>query len=195
MKVAILDYEAGNLRSVQNAFRKLGAEACIITKESEIKDADGLVVPGVGSFSRVRNIAGMKSAVLKFAREKPFLGICLGMQILFEGSEESREKGLGIFKGKLGKLKAEKVPQMGWNTLEKVGESPLLEGIGEKDYFYFVHSYAVKKSAEAIAITEYGEKFVSAVGKGNIYGVQFHPEKSGEKGLAILKNFLALCRR
>lgn len=198
MKIAVIDYQAGNLRSVENAFRKLGAEVVVTSRGSDISSSDAVVLPGVGSFSQVKELSGMREEISAAVKEKPFLGICLGMQLLFEGSAESKDMGFGVFSGKLTRIKAKKVPHIGWNTLEFTAagkESPLFEGLKNEDYFYFDHSFAVKKSDAAIGMTDYGEKFVSAVGKGNLFGLQFHPEKSGESGLTILKNFLSLCKR
>ncbi|VVB65927.1 Pyridoxal 5'-phosphate synthase subunit PdxT [Candidatus Gugararchaeum adminiculabundum] len=191
-KIAVVDYEAGNLKSITKALLKLGADAKITKNAREIEAADAVVLPGVGSYARMRGMKGIEAAVKKAAQEKPFLGICLGMQLLFEESEESKEKGFGLMKGKLEKLKGKvKIPHMGWNNLKIVDrKNPLLKGISEEDYFYFVHSYAVLKSREEIARCEYGNGFVAAVARGKMFGVQFHPEKSGEKGLRILQNFL-----
>lgn len=199
MKVAVIDYQAGNLRSVENAFRKIGAEVVVTSTDAKaISSADAVVLPGVGSFSQMKELASLEDAIRNAAKEKPFLGICLGMQLLFEGSAESKDKGFGVLSGKLARIKAPKVPHIGWNTLEFTSagkKSPLFAGLKDNDYFYFDHSFAVKKSDAAIGMTEYGEKFVSAVGKGNLFGLQFHPEKSGESGLSILRNFLSLCKR
>ncbi len=194
MEIGIIDYNAGNLKSVQNAFSKLGVETRIVSEAEGLGKVDGIVLPGVGSFSRSKNLDEMREELLERMEEKPFLGICLGMQLLFEASTESPDKGLGVFRGTLVKLNAPKVPHMGWNNLEIDKKTPLLEGIDENDRFYFVHSYAVMESEKAIALTEYCERFVSAVGEKNVYGLQFHPEKSGEKGLKILENFVSVCK-
>jgi glutamine amidotransferase len=197
--IAVVDYGMGNLRSVQKAFEFLGYEAKITSDKSGIKDASHVVVPGVGAFrDAMENLGrcGLTEEILKAARSgKPFLGICLGMQILFDkGREFGEYEGLGLIPGEVVPFDVcdLKVPHMGWNTVVPF-ENPLI-GPGEEKYVYFVHSYhpANVPKENILAVTEYGYPFVSAVMKGNIFGLQFHPEKSGDTGLAILKNFAEL---
>ncbi|MEK7539800.1 MAG: imidazole glycerol phosphate synthase subunit HisH [Patescibacteria group bacterium] len=190
--IAIVDYGSGNLGSLKKAFDYLGADSKIISSPKEISGADKIVLPGVGSFGymmeqlRKKKIdCAIKGGILS---RKPFLGICLGMQGLFEESEESAgAKGLGIFTGKIVKFKRGKVPQIGWNKVKPKPESILQEG-----YFYFVNSYyAVPQNPEIVeATTDYFGDFASAVRFENITGVQFHPEKSGKAGLSFLKRWI-----
>lgn len=201
-KIAILDYGMGNLRSVQKAFECMGARALLSDDKSEIESSDALVVPGVGAFDDcVINIkrSGLDESIACFiASGRPFFGICLGYQVLFEGSEEGKEKGLGILKGNVVRFRsAEKIPHMGWNTLElsdKGSKCPLFKGIKTGDFFYFVHSYYVDAADKEYVSswTEYGERFASSVFAGNIFACQFHPEKSQDNGLKIVKNFIGM---
>ena len=196
--LAIIDYGMGNLHSVQKAFIKLGCEVEITRQPSVLLRANKVVLPGVGAFGDAMNNLkqyGLLEVLRQIvARETPLLGICLGLQLLFDESEEAPGvKGLGIISGKIKKIQAPgcKVPHMGWNSLEFLTPSPLFTGLAANSYVYFVHSYhAVPHDAKMItAITSYGEQQTAAVGFGNVQGVQFHPEKSGEVGLQILKNF------
>lgn len=195
--ISIVDYGAGNLKSVQNAFGFLGVRAELVSGAKGIEQAEKLVFPGVGNFGEAmarlqRN--GMDCAIREFiASGKPFLGICLGMQLLFEESGESAgTEGLGAFKGKVRRFagKGIKVPQVGWNSIRVSGKSKLLRGQGGR-MVYFINSYYTEPADCKIvaATTEYGKRFCSAIEKGNVFGVQFHPEKSGEAGLRILRNF------
>ena len=197
--IAIIDYNAGNLQSVYKAFKHIGCE-CVITRDrGAIMNADGAVLPGVGSFGDTAdtlNRYGIKQVAVDFINSgKPFLGICLGLQLLFPDSEESPgAEGLGVFGGKILRIpNAEglKIPHMGWNSLSVNPDSRLLKGIGENPYVYFVHSYYLDAADKSIvaATAEYGVTIDAAVEKGNVFATQFHPEKSGETGLAILKNF------
>ncbi len=191
--VAVVDAGAGNLESVRKALEACGAEAKIVRSVRGMEEADALVLPGVGSFSCVNKIGSLREAIIECAREKPLLGICLGMQFLFEGSEEAEGEGLGIFKGRVRKIGGGvKLPQIGWNGIEKMKECELLGGIPDESYFYFANSYAVRPEDEGVvaAVTNYGEVFPSVIARGNVFGVQFHPEKSGEVGLRVLKNFI-----
>ncbi|MDH5543259.1 MAG: imidazole glycerol phosphate synthase subunit HisH [Nitrospinota bacterium] len=198
--IAIVDYEMGNLRSVQKGFEKVGAEAIITRDISVIESASGVVLPGVGAFTVcMENLEkyGLITPIKSFIESgKPFLGICLGLQLLFEESVEFGNcKGLGLIKGKVRKFPADemKVPHMGWNSVDISRDSRLLEGIHDGTYFYFVHSYYVDPEEDvSIATTDYGFNFVSAVEKGNIFATQFHPEKSQAEGLKILENFAGL---
>ncbi len=195
--IAIVDYGMGNLRSVENALDFLGIQSIITSDKETILNSDGIILPGVGAFpDAIDNIkeAGLDK-VLKEAvnKGKPLLGICLGMQLLFEESDEVKlSKGLGFLKGRIEKLNIDlKVPHMGWNSLNMEKESPILNGIKKGSHVYFVHSYYAVTGEEGIlnAYADYGVKVPGVVSKGNVYGIQFHPEKSGEIGLRMLKNF------
>lgn len=196
--IAIIDYGMGNLRSVQKGFARVGYQAEIVQDPAALETAPAVVLPGVGAFAdAMENLrrAGMIEAIHRAVEAgKPFLGICLGQQLLFESSEEfGTTKGLGIFPGTVKRFPAGalKVPHMGWNQVEIQRPSPLLEGISEGSAFYFVHSYYVKPTDPnlALTLTEYGQKFASVVGRDNVFGIQFHPEKSSTLGLRILENF------
>ena len=196
----IIDYGAGNLFSVCNALNYLGCESQISSDKNDIIGADRLILPGVGAFGdamdKLRD-SGLIDVIKQEAVKKPFLGICLGMQLLFEESHEfGSHEGLGLIPGTV-KLMEPKgdlaIPQMGWNSLEFNNSCPLLKGISEDAYVYFVHSYAaVCPDAYVSAYTDYGGKVTALVSSGTVFGAQFHPEKSGETGLAILKNFTEL---
>ncbi|MBN2122591.1 imidazole glycerol phosphate synthase subunit HisH [Candidatus Micrarchaeota archaeon] len=201
MGICIIDYGAGNAVNVRNAFAKLGVSAEVSAEAEDWENADGLVFPGVGSFgAAMRNIGG-KDAVLREAvleRRMPFLGICLGMQLLLESSEESSGvRGLGVVGGSVKRFGIGlPVPHMGWNSVEAVGNCPLFEGL-DGMYAYFVHSYYCVPADSALvsAKTEYGVEFASSIWKDNLFATQFHPEKSGEKGLALLGNFIREVRK
>jgi glutamine amidotransferase len=193
-KAVIFDYGVGNLLSLKTALEKAGLTASIATKLQELAKADAIALPGVGNFSAAATKLGAIKETLtnKIAEGTPLLGICLGLQLFFEESEEGPGDGLALFKGKNVRLPSTvKVPHMGWNTLSMVKPNELFEGIAEGSYVYFVHSlYPVPKDKAIVCTTtEYGKTFTSAVASKNIYGTQFHPEKSGEIGLKILKNF------
>lgn len=198
--IAIIDYGAGNIQSVSKALRHIGCDCFITNKKDEILSADGAVLPGVGSFGDTvdsLNKYGIKDAVTEFINSgKPFLGICLGLQLLFPGSEESEgAEGLGIFDGTITKIpngEGLKIPHMGWNSLKITKGSRLFKGIEENPYVYFVHSYFLNAADKSIvaAQTEYGVTIDAAVESGNVFATQFHPEKSGSTGLKILKNFV-----
>ncbi len=202
--IAILDYQAGNLASVKRALDHLGFECFITSDPEKVLKASRLIFPGVGAAgSAMANLKrfGLDEVLREFFRlGRPMLGICLGIQIIFEESEEDGVKGLGLLRGKVVRfpqplygVKGErlKVPHMGWNRVKKVKEHPLFEGIDEEHEFYFVHSFfPVPEEREVIiGVTEYGVEFVSAVAKFNLWAVQFHPEKSGRPGLRMLENF------
>jgi len=196
--IAVIDYGMGNLRSVEKGFQKVGVEVRVTNSPADLKEADGVVLPGVGAFRDcINELRGLNltGALLEAIEEgKPYLGICLGLQVLFSESEEfGRCRGLNLFRGKVPRFPESslKVPQMGWNQLNIKKDSPLLSGVPDRSYFYFVHSYYVAPEDESIIMTttDYGIEFVSAVQKDNIYAVQFHPEKSQEPGLRILRNF------
>ena len=196
----IFDYGVGNLLSLKTALEKAGLSVTIGTTSADLASADAIALPGVGSFTAALTKLDTVKEILqtKVSEGTPLLGICLGMQLFFESSEEGPGAGLAFFKGNVATLpKTVKVPHMGWNTLNIVKPNELLDGIAEGTYVYFVHSlYPVPKDpAIIITKTEYGTTFTSAVAKGNIYGTQFHPEKSGDVGLKILKNFANLVVR
>ena len=202
--IAIIDYGVGNLFSVEKAFSAIGEEVKVTGEAEDLQAADKLVLPGVGAFGDcMKNLeaTGLIPVILEqIENKKPLLGICVGLQILFEGSEESPNvKGLGIFKGMVRRINAPqlKIPHMGWNAVlmqnSELGmRNCLFDGLKEKPFFYFVHSYhAVPKNRNLIiATTDYGEILTAAVAHDNIYATQFHPEKSGDVGLHILKNFV-----
>lgn len=198
--IAIIDYGAGNLFSVRNALNYLKLENKITSDKEEIVNADRIILPGVGAFGDAMeklNRSGLVDTVKAEAEKKPFLGICLGMQLLFEKSCEFGEfDGLGLIKGSVKLMKPEgnlSVPQMGWNAMEYNKTCPLLKGIQEGKYVYFVHSYAADCAKDDVyAYADYGGKVPALVGNGTVYGAQFHPEKSGEIGLDILRNFAEL---
>lgn len=195
--IAIVDYGMGNLRSVQKGFEKAGWAAAVVKDASEISMAAGVVLPGVGAFANaMENLknAGLVGAILQsMASGKPFLGICLGVQLLFEASEEwGWTAGLGILPGTVRRLpESLKVPHMGWNQVFYRKECPLMKGIKEGSYFYFVHSYYTdaQNDDQIYGVSEYAINFACIVGKENIFGIQFHPEKSSAAGLQILHNF------
>jgi len=198
-RIVIIDYGMGNLRNVQKGFEWIGFEAKVTRNKKEIQKASAIVLPGVGAFGDCMNNLGKYGLtdllVQSIERGKPYLGICLGLQILFSESEEfGSRKGLNLIKGKVTKFKSDpeyKVPHMGWNTVEMEHEVPMLKGIENGDFFYFVHSYYVvpEEMKWVSTWTHYGKPFASSVWKENIFGTQFHPEKSQQKGLKILENF------
>ena len=205
--VAIIDYGVGNLFSLKSSFARIGEEAVVTADPAVIAAADHVILPGVGAFgdaTRKLGDSGMADVVLsEAAKGKPLMGICLGMQLLFEKSYEYGEHaGLGLLKGSVvpmaGRLPKElKIPQIGWNALHFCGEeSPILRNTKDGDYVYFVHSFFAEGCEDSlIATTDYGEELTAAVGKGNVFGCQFHPEKSGAVGLGILKAFCELGKR
>ncbi|MGG3561099.1 imidazole glycerol phosphate synthase subunit HisH [Neobacillus rhizosphaerae] len=199
--IGIVDYGMGNLFSVSKALERLGAEYFISADHSELLTADGLIIPGVGSFRDAMERLQVNTIKEYAATGKPLLGICLGMQLLFESSEENGlTEGLGLLPGSVHRFPGQspggesyKVPHMGWNKLEFVNNSPLTKNL-EEDYVYFVHSYFVdaKNSDVLIAKADYHEQVSAVVGKDNIMGMQFHPEKSSKLGMALLNNFLQM---
>ncbi|MCW4004449.1 MAG: imidazole glycerol phosphate synthase subunit HisH [Candidatus Bathyarchaeota archaeon] len=193
-KAAIFDYGVGNLLSLKIALEKAGLNATIATTAKELKEADAIALPGVGNFSAAATkLDAVKETLQNKVKEgTPLLGICLGLQLFFETSQEGPGNGLAFFEGKCVQLPSTvKVPHMGWNTLNIIKQNELLDGIADASYVYFVHSlYPVPKDKSIICTTtEYGAVFTSTVVSKNIYGTQFHPEKSGDIGLAMLKNF------
>lgn len=193
MKVVIIDYGAGNIKSIQFAFKRLGVEAVLSHNIDEIKAADRIIFPGVGEASSAMNMLTASGlAPLIPSLKQPVLGICLGMQLMCNFSEEGNTRGLGIFNVDVKRFsKAVKVPQMGWNGITDL-KSPLFKGIKDQEFMYLVHSFYAEQCAESIATTTYEVPYASALQKDNFYGVQFHPEKSGVEGAQILKNFLDL---
>jgi glutamine amidotransferase len=203
--IALIDYGSGNLRSVHKALLKVGADVRIVKQPAELADARAVVLPGVGAFDDCMHALdrqGMLEASRKFIQSgKPFLGICVGYQALFEKSEEfnSCAAGLGIFRGKVVRFSERnglKIPQIGWNQIQVArADCPLLRGISSGSYFYFVHSFFPQPADKSIVATqtEYGETFASAVWKDNVFATQFHPEKSQKAGLQLLKNFKEIC--
>ena len=202
--IAIIDYDAGNIKSVEKALTFLGEEARVTRDREEILSADGVILPGVGNFGdAMGNLVryGMVPVIEETVqRQVPFLGICVGLQLLFEGSEESPGvKGLGLLPGMIRKIPASgglKIPHMGWNSLTFPFRGRLFEGLDGEPYVYFVHSYYLDCADRSLvcARTSYGVEIDAAVEKGLLFATQFHPEKSSEVGLTILKNFAALTR-
>ena len=193
---AIVDYGVGNLKSIANALGYLGLSSEITGQSDGLERADALILPGVGAFpdaaDKLRQ-TGLDKAVLAQAAKKPVLGICLGMQLLFDEGEEVRPcQGLGLVSGTVRRIATElKLPHIGWNSLTFPNPSPLFKGVEPGSYVYFVHTFCALPAhpADVLALTDYGVPVTAAVGRGNVYGCQFHPEKSGEAGLQILRNF------
>lgn len=200
--IAVVDYGAGNLFSVLNALEYLKIPAKLTADGAALQQADAIILPGVGAFPdamRMLNATGLTELLKEEAQKKPLLGICLGMQMLFEKScEFGVTAGLGLIPGEIVKIPDTglKIPHMGWNQLEINHRCPLLDGLEEKDSVYFVHSYMAQTAPENVsAYCDYGVKVPALVGQGRIYGAQFHPEKSGTIGLRILRNFAALTQK
>jgi imidazole glycerol-phosphate synthase subunit HisH len=198
--IAVLDYGIGNLRSAEKALQKVGADARLVTSAAEAAGASGVVLPGVGAFGRcmeaLRESELDRVALDAIAAGTPFLGICVGMQLLYVASEESPEvRGLAVLRGMVRRLpEGVRVPQMQWNVLQPVRrDSRLLDGLGSASWAYFVHSYAPDATDDVVATCDYGGSVVAAVERGNLMATQFHPEKSGETGLALLRNFVRVC--
>ena len=199
-RIVIVDYGMGNLRNVQKAFERIGSEAKLTRNKNEIGRASGIVLPGVGAFKdcmeNLKKSGLVEILVRSIERGKPYLGICLGLQILFSESEEfGPHKGLNLIRGRVVRFRPDpehKVPHMGWDTIEKQREVPMLQGVESGDFFYFVHSYyVIPDQIEWVSsFTTYGKPFVSSIWKENLFATQFHPEKSQQKGLKILENFV-----
>lgn len=195
--IAIIDYGAGNIFSVKNALDYLGLDSRLVSDSDSIKNADAVILPGVGAFPSAMKMlenSGLIATIKEQAKIKPFLGICLGMQLIFEKGYEFEEcDGLGLIKGSVRKMENTDliIPHMGWNKLEVLNDCKLLDGLGDNEYVYFVHSYKAECDDKDIsAYCEYGGRVPALVHDGRfVYGAQFHPEKSGETGLKILKNF------
>jgi imidazole glycerol-phosphate synthase subunit HisH len=200
--IALIDYGAGNLTSVKKALTALGAGFTVPAAPHDLNAATGLIVPGVGHFAATRSLDGFwRDAISSAVRTgTPLFGICLGMQWLYEGSEEEPElPGLGAFAGQCRLLNGNqaerlKIPHVGWNALETPKSSRLLSGLRSGTYVYFTHSFAAPVTDDCVAATTHAERFAAAVERDNVFGVQFHPEKSGDAGLHILRNFLECCR-
>lgn len=193
---AIVDYGVGNLKSVTNAMDYLGLKTCITSDAAELERANAIILPGVGAFpdaAEKLRIPGLDKVLIAQAAKKPILGICLGMQLLFDKGEEVRPcDGLGLVPGKVARIETGyKLPHIGWNSLKFQNDSPIFKGLDDGAYVYFVHTFCGYAGCEndVIARTDYGASVVAAVSHGNVFGCQFHPEKSGKIGLAILKNF------
>jgi glutamine amidotransferase len=197
-KIGIIDYGAGNIRSVVNALKRLDASYIVSSDQKELDRVDKLILPGVGEAKSAIDSL-YKVGLVSWLKEThvPFLGICLGMQILFDRSTERATDCLGIISGEIEHFGVHsqnlKIPQIGWNQVDILKENPLFTNIRSGEFFYFVHSYRAPLVPETIGWTEYGSPFTSAVRKNNFYGVQFHPEKSSHAGLRMLKNFIELC--
>ena len=193
---AVVDYGVGNLMSVSNALRYVGVDSRITCDERELELADSILLPGVGAFPDAADklrAKGLDKLLVKQGEKKPMLGICLGMQLLFErGAEVRPSEGLGLIQGSVERINTTlKLPHIGWNSLRFHNDSPLFAGLDEGCFVYFVHSFCAVGTdpGQVIATTDYGASVVAAVQRGNVFGTQFHPEKSGEVGLAMLKNF------
>jgi len=201
MKVAIFDYGAGNIFSLKIALEKQGATTEIITNFDNANNYSGLLLPGVGNFDpAIRSIRDYSStSFADYVQDKiPVLGICLGMEMFFEKSEEGKEKGLSVMEGEVVLLPNKfKIPHMGWNSLKIKKSNPLLDGIADSSWVYFVHSYRVKPKNENIVVadSDYGIEVPAVINKGNLYGTQFHPEKSGKVGSLMIRNFLRECKK
>ena len=199
--VTIINYGVGNLHSVRKGLEKTGATVEILHEPAGLKKSDAIVLPGVGAFAEAKkNLAQLEGMIIDAVKKrKPLLGICLGLQLLFSTSHEGGfTKGLDLLKGEVVKLPTTvKLPQMGWNTINIEKHSTILEGIRENSYMYFAHSYFAKpdNQNDVVASTQYGLKFPSIFEKENVFATQFHPEKSGEAGLAILRNFVKAIRK
>jgi len=196
--IGIVDYGMGNRRSVEKALERVGAEVRLTADHAVLGEADGLVVPGVGAFpeamKRLRD-TGLDELIRERADEVPVLGLCLGMQVLYEGSEEfSDTEGLGLIKGWVRALRADglKLPHIGWHEVSFLRSTPLTPGSGTEAY-YHVHSFAPERTEDAVAVGDYGDEFVSIAARDRVFGCQFHPEKSSHAGLRLLREFTALC--
>lgn len=201
MTVSLVSYGLGNLGSVVNMLKRVGTEVRIVTTPEEIEQSERLLLPGVGAFDagmRMLNEQGLTPAIRQFgASGRPLLGICLGMQLLLDASDEGQSEGLGLISGRSVRFSDDsgvRVPHMGWNVVEPVRADPLLDGLPSDSRFYFVHSYRVAPDSDAdvLGVTRYGVPFASMIRSGSVMGAQFHPEKSHHFGMLVLKNFAAL---
>jgi imidazole glycerol-phosphate synthase subunit HisH len=195
-RIAVLDYGMGNLRSVQRAVAHVGGNVEVTADPDRASSAEALVIPGVGAFGtcmRALRAAGLDRAVVSFAgTRRPLVGVCLGMQVLYEGSEEDADAGLGLLRGSVRRLPPlVRVPHMGWNTVAWNGTAhPFVEGIPDGTRFFFVHSYAADVDETTLGVTEHGRRFAAVVASGSLFATQFHPERSGEAGLQIYENLV-----
>ena len=200
-QVSVVNYGVGNLRSVKRGIEKSGAKVLITRNPKDLIESDAIVLPGVGAFAEaVKDLSPLSGVVIQSVEDgKPLFGICLGLQLLFTRSYEGGStNGLDLISGGIVKLPdGVKIPQMGWNTIEIVRPHPLLEGVRNNSYAYFVHAYVPQPSEQGVivATTEYGVKFPSVIAKQNLFATQFHPEKSGKTGLVILRNFVKIVKR
>jgi imidazole glycerol-phosphate synthase subunit HisH len=196
--IALIDYKAGNLTSVKKALAALGAEVFVPEVPADLADAGGIIVPGVGHFGATRalNQDWIDAILGRLGEGRPLFGICLGMQWLYEGSDEAPDcAGLGLLSGRcyrLGTVRDIKVPHVGWNSLAINGDASIADGVATGSQVYFTHSYVAPVTGDTVAVTEHGERFAAIVQRGYVAGVQFHPEKSGDVGLRILRNFVEL---
>ena len=196
--IALIDYQAGNLTSVKKALTTIGADVFVPEGPEALRDARGIIVPGVGHFGATRALDGVwiDGILERIGEGRPLLGICLGMHWLFEGSDEAPDlPGLGLLSGQCRRLASSdaiKIPHVGWNTLSLQREASILDGVADQSQVYFTHSYVAPLTSETVAMAEHGEPFSAVVQRANIAGVQFHPEKSGDVGLRILRNFVQL---
>jgi imidazole glycerol-phosphate synthase subunit HisH len=198
MRIEIFNYGAGNLFSIQAALRKHGARTALTKDGKRLDEADAVVLPGVGSFNQAAKMLPMRKIRDAVDSGKPLLGVCLGLQLFFSKSEEGAGRGLSLFPGEVKKFRSSgvKVPQIGWNTLTVRRGSELTDGLDEESWVYYVNSfYPATKGTWVVATSEYGVEFPALVSEKNVYGTQFHPEKSGDAGGLILKNFLRVVRR
>lgn len=203
-RIAVLDYGIGNLASVAKGLASIGADVRLVTSASEVKRFAGVVLPGVGSFGScaraLRNRGFHETIYSSIEGSVPILGVCVGLQLLYEGSDECpNDPGLGIFAGRIHRIESGglRIPQMQWNQLAFTplgSNSPLFKGIDSEPWMYFVHSYAASPGPETLAVATYGESFAAAVGTDNLFATQFHPEKSSRAGLTILENFLGIVK-
>ncbi len=194
--IALIDYRAGNLTSVKKALASIGAEVMVPSAPEELADAAGVIVPGVGHFGATKALEGAwtEAILARVGEGRPLLGICLGMQWLYEGSDEAPDvSGLGLLSGRCYRISGDvKVPHVGWNSLAIQQKTSIVEGVVPGSQVYFTHSYVGPVNGDTIAVTEHGETFAAIVQRGHVAGVQFHPEKSGEVGLRILRNFIEM---
>ncbi|MEM3089471.1 MAG: imidazole glycerol phosphate synthase subunit HisH [Candidatus Nitrosotenuis sp.] len=200
MQVAIFDYGAGNIFSLKVALEKLGAQVDVITSFDGTNNYSGILLPGVGNFDpAIRSIREYSRTKFEdYAKDTPVLGICLGMEMFFEKSEEGKESGLAVMEGEVVMLPNKfKIPHMGWNSLKIKKQSPLLDGVPDLSWVYFVHSYRVKPKDDDIIVADadYGIDVPAVVNKKNLFGTQFHPEKSGKVGSTMIENFLRVCKK
>ena len=195
--IALIDYKAGNLTSVRKAFGALGAQLFTPERAEELESANAIVVPGVGHFAATKTLGPewIEAILARVGEGRPLLGICLVMQWLYEGSEESPElPGLGLLSGRCYRLPADnvKIPHVGWNSVDFADQRSIVDGVDNHAQVYFTHSYVEPVTGDTVAVTTHGQPFASIVQRGHVAGVQFHPEKSGDVGLQVLRNFLSL---